>query len=241
MKNRHSKRAIFIAVYIMCYGTSISANSMDEYLEVSARYSRGDFGSEQITKQYQLQISYGKFFNDFDFSLSSSYIQLKDELGDDAGFGDVFLRAGTSISNDHTSTNDLYASVEIKFPTADETSGLGTGETNLSGFLSYSHRYNQTSFTLTGGYTITGDSPTQTYEDILIYGVGVSTYFDRWYLYGRLDGQQQMFDTGAAPLELSSGFFYQIKPAEFIKVDGFIGLNDASPDIGFGIGLVHWF
>jgi hypothetical protein len=131
--------------------------------------------------------------------------------------------------------------MEIKLPTADETTGLGTGEPDLSGYLNFTHKHKQTNFTLSGGYTITGDTAAQTYNDVLRYGAGISSYFNRWYLYARLDGQQQILDTGDNPLEFSVGFFYQIRPTYFIKADSFKGLNNASPDTGFGLGLVHWF
>jgi len=62
-----------------------------------------------------------------------------------------------------------------------------------------------------------------------------------WYIYGSLDGRQQTLETGDDPLELSGGFFYQIKSKRFLKMEGFVGLGNSSADAGMTIGIVNWF
>lgn len=240
----YSHKIIRFFVYLICAvwsSSSFSLETMDEYLDLSARYRHGDFDTSLSSQLYQLQLTYGKFFDSFDASVSSSYILLSDDLGEDASIGDTYLRAGTILSDRRNFKDELYGSIEVKLPTADESTGLGTGEPDLGLFLNYTHRIHSTSFMLMGGYTINGDSAVTTYKDTINYGMGISTYFDNWYLYGRLDGQQQRLRTGSSPLELSAGFFYQLKPARFIKMEVISGLNDASADLGMTVGYVLWF
>lgn len=218
-----------------------SFEAMDEYLDLSARYSHGDFDTSLSSHLYQFQLTYGKFFDRFDASISSSYLVLSDELGEDTGIGDIYLRAGTTLSNKRNFINELYGSVQIKLPTADESTGLGTGEPDLGLFLNYTHRVDSTGFILMGGYTFNGDDSVTTYKDTFHYGMGISTYFDHWYLYAHIDGQQQRLDSGSNPLVLSADVFYQLKAARFIKTEITSGLNNASADFGMTVGYVIWF
>lgn len=63
----------------------------------------------------------------------------------------------------------------------------------------------------------------------------------QWYVYGSLDGRQQILSTGDDPLELSGGFFYQLNPEQFVKMEVFVGLSDSSSDMGASIGFLNWF
>lgn len=234
-------RAVIFLLWAAWSSTSYALDAMDEYLDLSARYSHGDFDSNLGSRLYQLQFTYGKFFDRFDASISSSYIFLSDELGNDTGIGDIYLHAGTVLSNRRNLSNELYGSIEVKLPTADVSTGLGTGETDLGFFLNYTHRIHATSLMLIGGYTFNGDSRSTRYQDVFNYGIGVSTYFDRWYLYGRIEGQQQRLSTGSNPLLLSGGLFYRLQAARFIKLEITSGLNDASADFGMIAGYVVWF
>lgn len=238
----HKPVRVFICLIWAVWSSASSAfEAMDEYLDLSARYSHGDFDTGLTSRLYQLQFTYGKFFDSFDASISSSYILLSDELGDDTSIGDIYLHAGTVLSDRRNFSNELYASIEVKLPTASESTGLGTGEPDLGAFLYYTYRVQATSLMLMGGYTINGDSRDITYQDVFNYGMSVSTYFDQWYVYGRIEGQQQRLSSGSSPLLVSGGLFYQLKPARFIKLEITSGLNNASADLGVIVGYVVWF
>jgi hypothetical protein len=217
------------------------ADANDQYVEFLAGYTHGEFDTTQTTTLYRLQASYSQVYDSVDFSVTAPYLFLNDSIGKDSGIGDLILRAGMTIGTNHHSNNNLYASIAIKLPTADESKGLGTGETDTGAFISYMHRLNTLNLTLMGGYIVTGDSTAQSYEDILVYGVGLSKYIGQRYIYISVDGRQQILNTGGNPLELSGGFLYQIKPTQYLKTEGFLGLNDNSPDYGLSIGLVNWF
>lgn len=234
-------QACFIIAGLIWHSPSLAADMADEYIELTAGYSRGSFNTGQIANLYRAQVAYGKIYDSYDINITVPYLFLNDNLGDDSGMGDIILRSGKTLGERSSSDNKLYASISLKLPTADESRGLGTGETDAGGFLSYSHHFNEMNLTLTGGYIITGDSAIQSYEDIVVYGAGLSQYVNPWYIYGSLDGHQQTLATGSAPLELSAGLLYQIKLAQFLKAEGFIGLNNDSPDFGLAIGLINWF
>lgn len=231
-----------IFLFLLLYHSPLLAEiSIEQYIDVSVGYSQGDFNTGQKSELLQLQMTYGQVMGDYDYSIAVPYLFLSDSFGDESGLGDITLRAGMTLSGNNLAADNVYASVSVKFPTADETRGLGTGETDVGGFLSYTHNFNIVSLTLMGGYIVTGDSQVQSYEDIFVYGVGLSKMIAPWYVYGSLDGRQQTVATGDDPLELSGGFFYQIKAGWFVKMDAFVGLSNTSPDTGITVGIVNWF
>lgn len=226
---------------LLCNSPLVAEESADQYVDVSVAYSQGDFNTGQKSELSQLQMTYGQVMGDYDYSITLPYLFLSDSFGDESGLGDITLRAGMTLSGNNFTADNVYASMSIKLPTADETKGLGTGETDVGGFLSYTHNFSILSLTLMGGYVVTGDSQVQSYEDIFVYGVGVSKMIAPWYVYTSMDGRQQTVDTGDDPLELSGGFFYQIKAGRFVKLDAFVGLSNSSPDTGITVGIVNWF
>ena len=218
------------------------AKSPEHYLDYSVGYSRGEFNPGQVASLYQFEVTYGEVYEGYDFSATVPYLFLKDDLGNNSGIGDVVLRAGTMLEKKTFDQKGLYGSVALKLPTASASKGLGTGEIDLGGFLGYTFGLNEMNMTVTGGYIITGDSPSQSYSDIFVYGVGLSKFMGSLYVYGSLDGRQQAITSSSSDiLELSAGFFYQLKATRFIKVEGYTGLNTANSDYGFKIGVVDWF
>jgi len=228
-------------VLLLCNSSLLAEELSDEFIDFSAGYSQGDFNSGQNSEFSQLQVTYGKVRGDYNFSISLPYFFLSDSFGNEAGLGDITVRAGKTLSGNSFSEDNVYASVSVKLPTANESNGLGTGEMDVGGFLSYTHYFNSLSLTLMGGYIVTGDSQAQLYKDIFVYGIGLSKIISPWYIYGNLDGRQQTLDTGDDLLEASIGVLYQVKPEQFLKLEGFVGLSNTSPDSGMSIGIVNWF
>jgi hypothetical protein len=235
------RRTIAFVVLMGCSVFLYAAEDANRYVDFSAGYSQGDFDTGETSSLTRLQVGYGQVWEDYDFSVLVPYLYLDDEFGNESGLGDITLRAGMRLGNMKSPSDNLYASVAIKLPTADEDKGLGSGEADVGGFLSYHHALDDLSLSLLGGYIITGDSSAQSYNDIFVYGAGISKISFPWYVYGSLDGRQQTLEGADDPLELSAGFYYQLKERQFLKLEGFVGLNNASPDGGLSVGVVNWF
>lgn len=230
-----------ILLLLICFSPLGEAAATDRYVDFTFGYNQGDFNTGQTVKLSSLQVTYGQITGPYDISLSVPYLYLSDNFGDEYGLGDITLLAGMAVSGSSLTDTSLYASVAIKLPTADETKELGTGEMDTGGFLTYTQRFKTVRLSLMGGYIVTGDSITQQYKDIVVYGVGLSKIIIPWYVYGSLDGRQNILNDSDDPLEISTGFFYQVKQTQFIKMELFAGLSDSSPDVGLSIGIVNWF
>ena len=226
---------------LICHGPLLVADPARQYLDLSMGYTRGDFGTGQNTTVSQLQMTYGQMQGRYDFSATLPYLFLSDRFGDEHGVGDIILRGGAKLSDDPFANNEFYVSLAVKLPSADESKGLGTGEADVGGYITYTHYFNGAQYSLLGGYIKTGDAANQVYNDVLVYGASIAKMSIPWYFYAGLDGSQQTLDTGDDPLEVSVGCYYQLKPTVFLKAEGLVGLNDASPDHGVTVGIVNWF
>ena len=226
---------------VICYSTILAAEPANRYLDFSMGYSRGDYGTGQVSSLSQLQLTYGHVLNNYDYSITAPYLFLSDEYGDDNGPGDITLRGGIKTGGETSQNDSLYGSIAVKIPTADDKKGMGTGEADVGVFVTYTHYFNDAQISLHGGYIMTGDSANQTYKDIAVYGISMAKMIIPWYVYAGLNGSQQTLATGDDPLEMSAGFYYQLEPTLFIRAEAMLGLNNASPDHGITIGLVNWF
>ncbi|MDT8385048.1 MAG: transporter [Gammaproteobacteria bacterium] len=241
MNRTYSAYAALIAAVVFCGATPVTVATTERYLEFSAGKSRGEFDTNEVADMYRLQLAYGQVSGRYDHSITASYLFLSDEFGDDSALGDVVLRGGIMFDKNNAAKDSLYVSLALKLPTGDESKGLSTGEADLGGFLNYTQHYKVMNLTLMGGYIVTGDSRTRSYDDILVYGISLSRQFDNWYVYGGLEGRQQMLDTSDDPLELNGGLLYQIQRSRFLTLEGIAGLNESSLDYGISVGIVNWF
>lgn len=234
------KNTLFI-ILIFFMKPATYADTTDQYIELSAGYSRGEFNLGQDADLYRLQLVYGEVHSDYDLSVTAPYLKLKDNTGNYSGFGDVIVRMGKGLNASTSSDEGFYGSVALKIPTASESGGLGTGQWDLGGFLSYSHKLHEMNLTIMGGYILTGDRPGIKYEDVFVYGIGLSKFITPWYFFGSVEGQQKTIAAEADSLDLNAGLFYRLKADQFLKAEGFIGLNSTTPDYGISVGIVNWF
>jgi len=226
---------------LLSFNPAFAADTARNYLDVSAGFSRGDFGTTLNTDLYRLQASYGQIIGRYNFSVTAPFLHLRENKINETGLGDITLQAGMSFNEDVFAANSFYGSISLKLPTADENKGLGTGESDIGGFLGYTGRSDTLSVNLSGGYVVTGDTSTQSYNDVFVYSAGIAKSTMPWYVYGRLDGQQRVLNYGDNPLEVTGGFFYQVKTTQYLRAEVSKGLNDGSPDLSFSLGMTNWF
>lgn len=237
MKSNH----ILLLLLTLSLSSGLCFSAPGYYVDVGLRQESGDFNSGQDVTLLQLEASYGLKQESYDFSVFIAYQKLSEDLVSESGAGDIILRAGKELYSKSIYDDSLYMSAALKLPTADENKGLGSGETDVGGFLNYTQRLDAFNLLYSVGYIFTGDSTALNYNDILSYGIGISKLLDSIYVYSNLQGRQQTLPAGENPLELVGGLFYALQPDQFIRADILFGLSDASSDFGISIGVTHWF
>lgn len=158
----------------------------------------------------------------------------------ESGLGDVTLGAGLTVVDLTRTTLDLTA--KVKFPTADEKMGLGTGEfdTSLQGDL-YQAIGKATVF-VTAGYRWYGDPPGIVLEDALFGALGATYAVTPQATFGvAYDYRQPTYAGGASLNEVSLLASFRVAPAARLRGYVFKGLTDGGPDWGAGISALISF
>lgn len=237
-------RISFQAALIISMPFAASAEGRG-YLDIAAGYKTGDFGTPTKSGLYYLSPTLGYVAPGYDVSLTTPYLSLTSETGaistTESGVGDIILRGGAVLLPESIGGLSVVGSLAVKLPTADETAGLGTGESDYGTFISLHRRYDEFKLSFMAGYILIGDPPFINYNDVYLYGAGVSKMFGRTDLFASLEGRRSMVSGGDDPREINLGFFHILDASHAIKGSAFAGLNDGGPDFGLTLGFVRWF
>jgi len=224
---------------------SAKAENARSYVEVSAGYMTGDFGTPTKSNLNYLSSTIGYIAPDYDVSVTVPYLSFTSKTGSqsqtESGVGDMILRFGRVLVHEGAGGLSLDGALSVKIPTADEMKGLGTGETDYGAFLGLRQRLGGFKVSFHGGYIKVGDPPHVNYNDIYLYGIGISGIFGFTELYTNYEGRQATVPGAKNPQEIYIGFFHVLNTDYAIKGSAFTGLNNGGPDLGFNAGLVRWF
>ncbi len=239
----HALLLVFFSV--LQVSLSASADTGRGYLDLGGGYKTGDFGTPTKANLYYLSSTIGYVAPRYDFSVTVPYLSLTNKTGSQSetekGVGDMILRVGRILVSEGTGGLSLDGALAAKLPTADEMKGLGTGETDYGAFLSLHQRLGGFKVSLHGGYIKVGDPPLVNYNDIYLYGVGISRIFGFTELFTFFEGRRASVPGAKDPQEIAIGFFHVLNTDFAIKGSAFAGLNDGGPDFGFNAGIVRWF
>lgn len=225
--------------------STVAAADGRSYLELDAGYMSGDFGTSTTSRLFSLSPTLGYVALRHDFSVTLPFLTLANETAGtsstESGLGDLVLRAGAVLIPEHASGLSVNGSVAVKLPTADETRGLGTGETDYGAFAAVHQRLRTYKLSLTAGYLQSGDPPGVDLHNGFSYGIGLSRRLARTTLYGSYERRQAVVSGFEDPQELAAGFFHLLGADYAVKGQVFFGLNDGGPDGGGTLGIVRWF
>lgn len=236
---------VILLLFFIALPYSTEAQEGRGYLDISAGYKTGDFGTPTTSDLYYFSPTLGYVAPRYDVSITVPYLSLTNETAGvsttESGIGDIILRGGAVLLPESSGGLSINGSLALKVPTADETKALGTGETDYGAFASLHQRLGGVKLSLMAGYIKIGDPPLINYNDISLYGVGISKIFDRTDLYASLEGRRSVVPGADNPREVNFGFFHVLSSDYALKGSAFFGLNDGGPDFGLNAGIVTWF
>ena len=238
------KKLIILLIPLFTLFPNLSLGGVGRaYLETSAGYKTGDFGTPVRTNLYYLAPVLGYVAHSYNFNLTVPYLFLSSgtDTGMDTGAGDAIIRGGTTLIPELGSGASIDGAVAVKLPIADETKGLGTGKTDVGGFLTVTQELGEIKMTLGVGFIKVGDPPGQDYNDIYLYDLGIYTLIRKTGLYTSLEGRTALVQEAQNPLEVNIGFIHALNSFYMLKGGTFIGFNKGGPDFGINLGVVRWF
>ena len=225
--------------------SAILAETGRGYLDFGGGGKTGDFGTPTTSSLFTLSPTIGYVAPGFDVSATVPYLTLTSKTAGqsrtESGMGDVILRGGAMLIPEGPGGFSLNGTLALKLPTADETRGLGTGETDYGAFLGLYQRIGGVKLSLTGGYIKVGDPAGIDYNDITLYGVGISKLFGGTNIAASLEGRRAMVPGARNPQEANVGFFHVLNADYSVRGSAFKGLNNGGPDVGMDFGIVRWF
>lgn len=155
----------------------------------------------------------------------------------ESGLGDITLRGTYRPLPGGEDKTSLSVTAKVKFATADESKGLGTGENDYAVQLELARNM------LYGyvGHMWIGDTAVTDYNNIVYGAVGVTAPAGRWDIGGEYYTEQEVLD-GIDPVsEISLSAGRDVGKDYWLKLYLIKGFTDSTPDWGGGIGITRYF
>jgi len=217
-------------------------------------YLTGDYGLDRRSDIYYGSVMIKRYLSKGDITLTVPYLDIPSNgvtfIGGTpeadtsatggSGLGDIILK-GRYYAVDQDGPLpfiDLVGS--IKFPTADEDKGLGTGEFDFTALSEFTWRLGDSPWSALAelGYTFVGKMPGVDMKNRWLYSVGLAYEVDpKITLSGYLDGRTAIFEGEENPLSILLVGQYKFRPDLRLDTLFELGLTDGSPDFGVTLGL----
>jgi hypothetical protein len=217
-------------------------------------YLTGDYGLDRTTDIYYGSVMIKRYLSKGDITLTVPYLDIPsngvtfiggtpeaDTSGSGgSGLGDIILK-GRYYAVDQDGLLPFIDLVGgIKFPTASEDKGLGTGRFDFTALSEFTWRLGDSPWSVLAelGYTFVGKIPGMDMKNRWLYNVGLAYDVDpKLTLSGYLDGRTAIFEGEEDPLSVLLMGQYKFRPDLRLDTLFEIGLSDGSPDFGVTLGL----
>ncbi len=220
--------------------------------------TQGNYGGETDTTITSIPFMVRYQTGPWLLGLTTEWLSVKGDAFVNRDIG-RFGEPGTDPNRTESGLGDIVASVthelgmtangtafdltgKIKFGTADETKGLGTGKNDLRIEVDAYRSVAQFLPFGTLGYKFLGDPPGLDLRNVFYATVGSTMKIDEvrsvglmWY------GQQKTTANGARQSDITGFYIRKYSPEWKAQFYGLLGLADGSPDIGAGAILTRTF
>ncbi len=257
-------RGIVISLALTLLSTA-PALAADFSLSSSFNYFKGDYGTSEDAEIIYVPFTFGVKLDRFELRLTVPYIRQtsqsvtltgggvgvrKDkqagaspETDTKSGLGDVLLRGSYVVVKEQDVWPEIIPYAKIKFPTADEDRGLGTGEFDETFGVELSKTFLErfTAF-LDVAYTIVGSPAGSDFDNSFGWSVGVAyAVAQPFSVFAFLDGATAISSGQEDALEVRVGAEWRL--TKVVKLTGSVtrGLSDGSADWGVSTGLALRF
>jgi len=247
-------RSACLAVALTASGLAAAGEGVFT-LAAGAEYTTGEYGGDKSIDEVYVPVS-GYYDTDkFTFRLTVPFLQVRAPEGTvsegpggeiiigegpratENGLGDVI--AALTVYDVYRSPGGAFAvdlSGRIKFGTADEDKGLGTGENDFAAQVDMFRFFER--FTAIGsvGYMVRGDPDEVDLDNSVFVSLGFSyrasptTRFGAFY-----DYREASLSSNDDPQEISVFAAWRTAPRWVLRAYALAGLSDSSPDFGMGV------
>ena len=242
--------SLLLLLALVLPGRALQSQEVVPYLETGVGRKQGDYGTPIQSTLWLGYATYGASSARWDANLTVPFLRLNREGGglssQEQGIGDVVARGVYRFIPETEDGWSLDGGGAVKLPTASDTKGLGTGRTDVGGFLALHQQLGIFQWTLLGGW-IQGSSTTPTgTTDNLKSGAYVVGLSGAWYLDGNrwgvsFEARGATFQGLPGARELSLDMFHPFSSKWGIKAGLAAGLSDGGLKQSVGVALVRLF
>ena len=242
---------------------SAEQSGTDWKVTTAATYETGKFGTDTTTNTLYVPVMLKRYFDRWNVSLTIPYIyqetgpgvaaiggqpfQIRKTSGgsrvSDEGLGDLVLKGGYDLLREEEQPFNLAVIGKIKFPTADDQEGLGTGEYDEGTGLEASKRLNA-QWTVFSDiyYTFIGSPPGTDLNDETTFDIGLGydlTADDILSVF--YTEKTALLDGRPDPRDLDFNWEHKLNKTTKFFTGFSVGLSDGSPDFGVTGGMAFRF
>jgi len=235
-------------------GASLADEAPTWQYGLSFSYLTGDYGQDDDTDLTYTAVTVKRYLEKGDITVTIPYLDISadgvtvvggeiepiEDGGSGAGLGDVIVKGRYYAIEQEGWIPFIDLVGSVKFPTADEDKGLGTGELDFTGMVEFARRLKDSRWIALAetGYTLVGEPSGTDADNRFLYSIGAAYEFDPKVTFsGYLDGRTAIFDGSEDPLSVLLIGQYKYRPDLRLDTMLEIGLSDGSPDLGITFGI----
>lgn len=243
------------------------APAQDWKFSASAEYSTGKYGGSTRVDSVYLPFTLKQYFRNTDLSLTVPFVRqsssgqvtsvggrpvralrhvsgaARTSGGAESGLGDILARGTYHVKEDGPGSFDFALGGKLKFPTANEKRGLGTGQLDQGAGFEFGKALNPRWTLLADGwYTIIGDPDGVDYNNQLSLSLGFyKPLREGLGLTVSYETSSALVDGAADPRSLSATLGRKGRAGLAYNCGLSLGLSEGSPDLAVSAGLSQSF
>lgn len=239
---------------------SHSNDSQSVEFSTGIDFSSGDYGDTSDTKILYLPVSVAYRSGAWKTKLTVPWVQIEGPGGvvgagdggivvggsgasavtKESGIGDTWLSVTRSLASVPAEVGFVDLVAKVKFPTANEKKGLGTGETDYTLQADFFKSMGQWTPMASVAYKIKGDPSGTKIDDVWYLSGGADFKYSETINVGAtLDHQQASTRDADDSLELFGYVGVRTAPQWSVMGYSYFGLSEGSPDYGVGFQIKH--
>lgn len=253
-------KCITFTLLINAYGTALG-NEPYFTLSTGLEHASGSYDSDSNVEELYLPVTMNYNSGSFGVGLTLPYLSVRAPSGTiitnsqgqvvvvgegptttESGLGDITARFTLYDLFVSKSLNlAIDASAKVKFGTADETIGLGTGKSDYSFQTNIYKFFDEYYINASVGYKLRGDPSGLDLNNVWFGSLGANYRFNFETKGGvAFDYRQSSFEDGEAIQELSAFVSHRIDNLWGVQLYTFTGFSESSPDWGAGIQVKYY-
>lgn len=240
----------FFLILVLILPTSLVFANEQWSVSTSLSYSTGEYIYDDPVQNYIFYLG-GRYSNpDLTLSMTLPFVMQRDNLGAQT----LENNQNTPIDNDHSiysGLSDLYiygeykilSSVsltgQIKIPTATESTLFSSGEFDYSMGFAFRKMFGTFKLFADAGYLVLGDPIGFSYQDPIVYGIGVAKHATdgKSTVSFYYQGYNAIIKGLDPPRQISAAYFRKLSDTLGISFYGSKGFGNTTADYSLSVGF----